>query len=234
MKTHNEALLERVAEVMRPYLPPTRTDLLRNAVRAAIEALPARDEAAPASGVEAHPSMQTFDEGIDFALDRLCGFLGVDPAAVTWDAATETIEGDVSSVIGNILRAKFGEDWGPSAALASSTSAESAGGGVVAWFSTDADGDRAATVNSDTAERWRALGRTITALYASPPIDPETREGAIRADEREACAQTARAVGDEAKERGLAKAESRTGRNKANAAARAADRIEIAIRARGQ
>jgi len=130
MKTHNEALLERVAEVMRPYLPPTRTDLLRNAVRAAIEALPARDEAAPASGVEAHPSMQTFDEGIDFALDRLCGFLGVDPAAVTWDAATETIEGDVSSVIGNILRAKFGEDWGPSAALASSTSAESAGGGV--------------------------------------------------------------------------------------------------------
>ncbi len=55
------------------------------------------------------------DEGIDFALLQLCAFLGVDPASVSWDAATETRDGDVLAVIGNILRAKFGEDWGPNA-----------------------------------------------------------------------------------------------------------------------
>lgn len=70
-------------------------------------------------------------------------------------------------------------------------------------------------------------------VYASPP-PPETREAAIRADEREACAEAARAVGDEAKQRGYSMAKSRTGRDKANAAAHAAARIEIAIRARGQ
>jgi hypothetical protein len=53
------------------------------------------------------------DEGIDFALVELCKFLGVDPHMVSWDAATETVDGDVRSVIGNILRAKFGEDWAP-------------------------------------------------------------------------------------------------------------------------
>lgn len=55
------------------------------------------------------------DEGIDFALLQLCAFLGVDPQSVTWDAATETRDGDVQAVIGNIMRAKFGEDWGPDA-----------------------------------------------------------------------------------------------------------------------
>ena len=29
---------------------------------------------------------------------------------VNWDAATETLDGDVQAVIGNILRARFGED----------------------------------------------------------------------------------------------------------------------------
>jgi hypothetical protein len=53
------------------------------------------------------------DKGIDFALEQLCGFLGVDQAAVCWDAATETLDGDVRSVIGNILRARFGDDWSP-------------------------------------------------------------------------------------------------------------------------
>lgn len=53
------------------------------------------------------------DEGIDFALMQLCSVLGVDPQSVTWDAATETRDGDVQAIIGNILRAKFGEDWGP-------------------------------------------------------------------------------------------------------------------------
>lgn len=52
-------------------------------------------------------------EGIDFALIQLCHVLGVDQHMISWDAATETVDGDVRAVIGNILRAKFGEDWAP-------------------------------------------------------------------------------------------------------------------------
>jgi hypothetical protein len=54
-----------------------------------------------------------WNEGCDFAMRQLCSFLGVDPMSVSWDAATETVEGDVCAVIGNILRAKLGENWGP-------------------------------------------------------------------------------------------------------------------------
>jgi hypothetical protein len=57
-----------------------------------------------------------WNAGCDFAMMQLCKFLGVDPEKVTWDAATETVEGDVQAVIGNILRMKFGDDWSPSAA----------------------------------------------------------------------------------------------------------------------
>lgn len=65
--------------------------------------------------VQRSSSATALDEGIDFALEQLCQFLGVDPTDVSWDAATETTDGDVRSVIGNILRTKFGEDWGPNA-----------------------------------------------------------------------------------------------------------------------
>lgn len=58
---------------------------------------------------------EQWNAGCDFAMMQLCHFLGVDPATVDWDAATETLDGDVQSVIGKILRAKLGEDWGPSA-----------------------------------------------------------------------------------------------------------------------
>ncbi len=53
--------------------------------------------------------------GLDFGMNLLCDYLGVDKDEVIWDAATETVEGDVSAVIGNILRMKFGEDWSPRA-----------------------------------------------------------------------------------------------------------------------
>ena len=46
-------------------------------------------------------------------MTQLCAYLNVDPASVSWDAATETVEGDVSSVIGNIFTAHFGELWSP-------------------------------------------------------------------------------------------------------------------------
>jgi len=57
---------------------------------------------------------ERWNAGVDFVMKLLCDFLGVDPDDVTWDAATETVDGDVSAVIGNILRTKYGEDWGPS------------------------------------------------------------------------------------------------------------------------
>jgi hypothetical protein len=58
---------------------------------------------------------EKFNEGLDFALIRLCEYLGVDPHMVSFDAATETVEGDVSAVIGNILCAKYGENFDPKA-----------------------------------------------------------------------------------------------------------------------
>ena len=51
--------------------------------------------------------------GCDFALVQLCEAIGVDPKSVRWDAATETLDGDVNAVIWNILRARFGDDWDP-------------------------------------------------------------------------------------------------------------------------
>lgn len=57
------------------------------------------------------------DAAVDFALVQLCKVLGVDPESFSWDAATETFTGDVQAVIGNILRAKYGEDWSSDAAL---------------------------------------------------------------------------------------------------------------------
>ena len=58
---------------------------------------------------------ERWQAGCDFAMVQLCEALGVDPKSVRWDAATETLDGDVSAVIWNILRAKMGDDWdGPS------------------------------------------------------------------------------------------------------------------------
>lgn len=58
-------------------------------------------------------SDERWNAGLDFAMEHLCKVLGVNPREVNWDAATETLDGDVMAVIGNVLRAKFGEDWGP-------------------------------------------------------------------------------------------------------------------------
>lgn len=53
-------------------------------------------------------------------MTQLCSYLDVDRGSVSWDAATETVEGDVSAVIGNILAAKFGENWSPDTLAAES------------------------------------------------------------------------------------------------------------------
>lgn len=53
------------------------------------------------------------DAAVDFTLVQLCKALGLDPESVAWDAATGTFTGDVQAVIGNILRAKYGEYGDP-------------------------------------------------------------------------------------------------------------------------
>lgn len=56
---------------------------------------------------------ERWNAGLDYAMTRFCHVLGIDPKDVTWDAATEELDGDVCAVIGNILRLKFGDDFDP-------------------------------------------------------------------------------------------------------------------------
>lgn len=58
-------------------------------------------------------SSEQWQSGCEFALLQLCHVLNVDPKTVTWDVATETLDGDVRAVIDNIVREKYGEDWDP-------------------------------------------------------------------------------------------------------------------------
>ena len=71
-------------------------------------------------------SDERWNAGLDFGMRHFCYALGVDPKAVRWDAATETLDGDVIAVIWNILRAKMGEDWDPDTAPSNASEA-------VAW-----------------------------------------------------------------------------------------------------
>ncbi|MBZ9600686.1 hypothetical protein [Phyllobacterium chamaecytisi] len=57
-----------------------------------------------------------WNAGVDFVMEQLCKVLNVDPRIITWDAATETLDGDVQSVLCNILRKHFGDEWGPTPA----------------------------------------------------------------------------------------------------------------------
>jgi hypothetical protein len=59
---------------------------------------------------------ERWNAGCDFALEQLCKFLEVDPSTVLWDAATETVDGDVRAVISHILSEKYGDNWSPKAA----------------------------------------------------------------------------------------------------------------------
>ena len=54
---------------------------------------------------------ERWNAGADFVQMQLCAVLRVNPKSVTWDAATETLDGDVQSVIGNILTRAMGDNW---------------------------------------------------------------------------------------------------------------------------
>lgn len=88
----------------------------RQAMRAALStpSETGRERAEPENWEDDPSSDERWNAGCDFAMLELCSFMGVDPHTASWDAATETVDGDVRAVIGNIIRAKMGEDWSPS------------------------------------------------------------------------------------------------------------------------
>lgn len=91
------------------FYTPNDRELVRDVLEAAISA---PSEGAGKADWRDDPSAdERWNAGCDFAMTHLCKVLGVDPQAVSWDAATETLDGDVMSVIGNILRAKYGDEW---------------------------------------------------------------------------------------------------------------------------
>jgi hypothetical protein len=56
-------------------------------------------------------SDERWNAGVNYAIERLCEVFGVDPKSISWDAATETVDGDVMSVLCNVLRAAYGDEW---------------------------------------------------------------------------------------------------------------------------
>lgn len=58
-------------------------------------------------------SDERWNAGCDFAMEQLCAAMQVDPKSFAWDAATETLDGDVQAIIWRILRIRMGEDWSP-------------------------------------------------------------------------------------------------------------------------
>lgn len=107
-----------------------------------LRATPAATKSADAGGEDWRddPSAdERWNAGLDFAMQQLCKVLDVDPAKVTWDAATETVDGDVRAVIWNILRAKMGEDWKPAPVAANASAEARLRDDITDWFGQIAD-----------------------------------------------------------------------------------------------
>lgn len=75
-------------------------------------ALAAAQQPVPEDDWRNDPSAdERWNAGCDYAMTALCKLLRINTDDVTWDAATEELEGDVLAVIGNILTVRFGDDW---------------------------------------------------------------------------------------------------------------------------
>lgn len=94
--------------------------LLEDAYRSRIPA-PAQPRQEPDDWQDDPSADERWNAGLDFGMVQLCAVLGVDPHMVNWDAATETLDGDVCAAIGNIFRTKYGEDFDPTASTLPST-----------------------------------------------------------------------------------------------------------------
>jgi len=112
-------------------------------------------------------SDERWNAGLDYAMTQLCELLGVDQNAVTWDAATETLDGDVRAVLGNILRAKYGENWGPRDAVNSLPALVKALediGNIVAASPSSSDHDRLHAA-LDALDKARDIARAALASH---------------------------------------------------------------------
>lgn len=123
-----------------------------------------QDDADPTASAE-------WNAGCYFGMEQLSKVLGVLPESVTWDAATETVDGDVQAVIGNIMRAKYGEYWGAEASRQDDAAVREA----LVDLQTHRDAWRSAILDKQTpfgsdddGSYWdhelRAFDRTFTAL----------------------------------------------------------------------
>lgn len=83
--------------------------LARQSLEAALASRPAVE--ATADWRDDPSSDERWNAGLDFAMLQLCAALGVDADSISFDAATETLDGDVQSVMWRILQARFGEDF---------------------------------------------------------------------------------------------------------------------------
>src|SRR5882724_833204 len=90
-------------------------------------------------------SDERWNAGVDCVMKLLCDFLGVHP---------ETVGGDISAVISNILRTKYGEDWGPN------------DGAIYAAVS------KVSISETEYSEMMRDVDAKLGDLSASPPEQP--------------------------------------------------------------
>lgn len=117
-------------------------------------------------------SDERWNAGVNYAIERLCEIFGIDPKAINWDAATETLDGDVMSVICNVLVAAYGEEWSSNArqtaAIRTALSTPTEVGEVVAWRGEIPGGVRKFTAIRRVSEIWADQGLAVVPLYASP------------------------------------------------------------------
>lgn len=133
---------------------------------------------------------ERWNAGLDYGQTQLCTVLGVDPASVRWDAATETLDGDVQSVIGNILTARFGDDW--RSALVSPPVPEEQPVGYLFQLRYGPDNWSRQDMYSELLPSNPEDARNIRPLYARPPASADAEMLVALADRLETAHSQAR------------------------------------------
>ena len=91
---------------------PRMPNLAVSIIERLVAALAAAPQPATEDDYHNDPSADDrWNAGCDYAMTALCKLLRINTDDVTWDAATEELEGDVLAVLGNILTVRFGDDW---------------------------------------------------------------------------------------------------------------------------
>lgn len=142
---------------------------------------------APADWQDDPSADERWNAGLDFGMVQFCAALGVDPHDVTWDAATETLDGDVAAVIGHILDAGIGEDWRTFVQWQPANTAPKDGSPFMAWCPIiPGPGDTDATPDGEIRIVWwedrgqftsdRDLGNEVFTGWRALPAAPISRK----------------------------------------------------------